>query len=177
MRRAGDLRGTALTSMRLTLRAFSAADAADVSASVTPTLTRFMAWEPSPSLEAFAEVWRAWLHNMEIGSDAYLVARLAAGEFIGMVGLHDVANDEPEIGIWIKETSHRLGYGREAVVAVIDWAAKDLAVRAFFYPVVARNRPSRRLAESLGGVLVGTRQLHKPSGTLDEVVYEIQADR
>jgi len=33
---------------------------------------------------------------------------------------------------------------------------------------------SRRLAESLGGTVVGTRMLEKPSGvTLEEVVYRI----
>jgi len=59
-----DLRGVALATSRLSLRSFTAADAVDSFQAATPTLTRFMAWDPSPSLSAFAEVWGAWLPKM-----------------------------------------------------------------------------------------------------------------
>jgi hypothetical protein len=42
------------------------------------------------------------------------------------------------------------------------------------YPVVEQNIPSRRLAESLGGSIVGTLELRKPSGAVfQEAVYRI----
>jgi RimJ/RimL family protein N-acetyltransferase len=56
------------------------------------------------------------------------------------------------------------------------WAARAFAVASFEYPVAVENRRSRRVAESLGGVLAETRMLRKPSGVvLDEVVYRIPA--
>ena len=56
------------------------------------------------------------------------------------------------------------------------WAAGRFRPAGFVYPVVTENVASRRLAESLGGTLVGTAVLRKPSGvTLDEVVYRIPA--
>jgi RimJ/RimL family protein N-acetyltransferase len=170
-----DLRRIDLASARLTLRSFTQADAAEAFAAATRTLTRFMGWDPSPSLSAFAEVWREWLPAMAAGTDLMPVVRLAAtGEFLGMGGLHGIGSKETEVGIWIKETAHGLGYGREAVATIVSWAYGSGKVTEVIYPVVVDNRPSRHLAESLGGVLIGNRQLRKPSGeVLDEVVYRM----
>jgi RimJ/RimL family protein N-acetyltransferase len=176
-----DLRDTVLSSERLSLKAFAAGDAAEVFEAVTPSLTRFMAFEPSPSPEAFAQVWRGWFPKMAAGAELMLIVRLAAtGEFLGIVGLHGLDGDlngaEPETGIWIKETAHGFGYGREAVATAIAWAARALDMRDFLYPVVEENAASRRLAESLGGVIVGTRRLRKPAGIEHPmVVYRIPA--
>jgi RimJ/RimL family protein N-acetyltransferase len=179
MGRARDLTNVSIRSPRLSLRSFTAADAPESFAESTPTLTRFMGWDPSPSLSAFAEIWHDWLPRMAAGTDLHLVIRLGSTrEFLGMAGLHGIGGDEPEIGIWIKEKAHRLGYGREAVGAVIAWAPGRIEAAGFCYPVVVENRPSRRLVESLGGILAGTRELKKPSGkVLDEVVYRIALRR
>jgi RimJ/RimL family protein N-acetyltransferase len=170
-----DLRSIALTSARLSLRSFIAADAPESFAASTTTLTRFMGWDPSPSLKAFAEVWSEWVPQMASGTDLALVIRLkTTGEFLGMAGLHHIGSPEPEIGIWIKEAAHGLGYGREAVATTIAWAGENVGAAGFIYPVVVQNHSSRHLAESLGGTPVGTRQLRKPSGeVLDELVYRV----
>jgi len=170
-----DLSAIALTSDRLSLRAFTAHDAAEAFNNATAAVTRFMAWDPSPSLEAFAAVWREWLPRMRAGTDAFLVLRLrSTGEFLGAAGLHGIGGPEMELGIWLKEAAHGVGYGREAIAAIATWAATHLAAESFIYPVVEQNRPSRRLAESLGGVVVGGRVLRKASGVvLDEVVYRV----
>ena len=177
MRAAGDLRAISITSDRLHLHAFTPKDAAEAFALATPTLTRLMGWDPSPSLEAFSDIWRAWLPAMAAGTDLALAVRLnATGEFLGMAGLHRIDCPQPEIGIWIRESAHGLGNGREAVAAVIRWATASIGSAGFVYPVAIENGASRRLAESLGGVPAGTRVLEKPSGvTLDEVVYRIAA--
>jgi RimJ/RimL family protein N-acetyltransferase len=106
----------------------------------------------------------------------FVVRVRPALEFLGMTGLHKITSVEPEAGIWIKESRHGYGYGREAVAAVITFAACDLGKRAIIYPAVERNVPSRRLAESLGGKIAGTRLLRKASGVnYPEVVYKIPA--
>jgi RimJ/RimL family protein N-acetyltransferase len=172
-----DLRAVAIESKRLSLRSFTGADAAESFAAATVVITRFMGWDPSPSPAAFAEVWQEWLPRMAAGTDLVLTVRLLlTGEFLGVAGLHRIGNPEPELGIWIKEKAQGIGYGREAVAAAIAWAARALASTSFEYPVAVDNRRSRRVAESLGGILVGTRMLRKPSGVmLDEVVYRIPA--
>src|SRR5262245_56212338 len=101
---AVDLRKTALSSERPTLKAFTPDDAAEGFAAVTPALTRFMGFEASPSLEAFAGVWQGWLPQMAAGAELILVVRLrSTGEFLGVTGLHGIGSPEPETGIWINE--------------------------------------------------------------------------
>jgi RimJ/RimL family protein N-acetyltransferase len=171
---AQDLTNVSIRSPRLLLRSFTAADAPESFANSTPTLTRYMGWDPTPTPSAFAEIWREWLPRMAAGTELFVVVRSSStGEFLGMTGLHGIGEREPEIGIWIKERAHGSGYGREAVAAIIAWVPGRIEAAALRYPVVVENWPSRRLVESLGGVVVGTRELNKPSGRLDEVVYRI----
>ena len=172
-----DLRGVSMSSARLILKTFSAGDAAEAFACVTPTLTRFMSFDPAPSIEAFAEIWQEWQAKMADGTDLPLVIRLTAtGEFLGLCGLHCIGIQEPELGIWIKEASQGRGYGREAIARLIAWAAVELGAAAVIYPVAEENWRSRRVPESLGGTIVGSRTLQKPSGVeLSLVVYRIPA--
>jgi len=160
-----DLSSVSFSSQRLLLKAFASEDALEAFRATTPTLTRFMAWDPAPSLETFAPIWQSWFPMMCAGTDGHFVVRAKLTlEFLGMVGLHNTSAAEPEVGIWIKESPHGYGYGREAVAAVISFTARHLGKRAFVYPVVERNRSSRRLAESLGGSIVGSRLLRKADG-------------
>ena len=172
-----DLTSIKLVATRLALRTFAPADAPEIFAAVSPAITRFTAWDPSPSLAAFAEVWRQWLPRMTAGTDLSLVIRLTStDEFVGVAGIHHIGSAEPEVGIWLKETAHGLGYGREAIGAIAKWAPAHIGATALIYPVAKQNHPSRRLAEILHGSIVGERNLRKSSGVvLDEVVYRIPA--
>jgi RimJ/RimL family protein N-acetyltransferase len=172
-----DLGGVKLVSERLSLRAFTPADASEIFDAASPTITRFMTWDPSPSIEAFAGVWRQWLPRMTAGTDLHLVIRLrSTDEFLGVAGVHRIGSPEPEVGIWVKEAAHGLGYGRESIAAIVKWAPAHTSATAFIYPVVEQNHRSRRLAESLHGTIVGARELRKSNGVvLDEVVYRIPA--
>ncbi|MGH7029885.1 MAG: GNAT family N-acetyltransferase [Stellaceae bacterium] len=172
-----DLRSTTLRSERLSLEAFTADDAAEVFDAVTPALTRFMSFEPSPSLEAFGEVWQEWLPQMAASTAAFLVVREnQTGQLLGVAGLHRIDSGEPEAGIWIKERAHRRGFGREAVSVIIAWASADFGATGLLWPVMEENHQSRRLAESLGGVIVGRDCLRKANGVEHpEVIYKIPA--
>jgi len=172
-----NLSSVSLSSQRLLLQSFTPKDALESFKAQTPTLTRFMGWDPAPSLEAFAPIWQSWFPKMCAGTDGFFVVRVKPTmEFLGMVGLHNISAAEPEMGIWIKESQHGRGYGREAVAAVISFAARNLSKRAVVYPVVEQNGSSRRLAESLGGSIVGTGLLLKAGGVEQpEVVYRIPA--
>jgi RimJ/RimL family protein N-acetyltransferase len=163
-----------LSSQRLLLRSFTGDDAQEAFLAATPSVTRFMGWEPAPSLEAFELIWQSWIPKMRAGTDVHFVVRRRSSlEFLGAAGLHNTVISEPEVGIWIKEMLHGFGYGREAVAMVAAFAG-DLGKPAVVYPVVEQNGPSRRLAESLGGRIIGTRLLRKAVGVeYPEVVYRI----
>jgi RimJ/RimL family protein N-acetyltransferase len=170
-----DLRAVGFRSPRLTLQSFVLRDAPLIFPFATAEIAKFMSWEPAHSLAAFVEIAREWLPLMESGTDLSLVLRqFDTGDFAGVVGLHGLDCPEPEIGIWIRGDSHRRGYGSEAIAATMAWASAQFGIMAVRYPVVVDNRPSRQLAEHLGGTLVGTRELKKASGViLPEVVYRI----
>jgi RimJ/RimL family protein N-acetyltransferase len=172
---AMDLTSVSLSSQRLLLKSFTSDDAREAFLVATPTIARFMSWEPAPSLEAFERIWQSWIPKMRAGTDVSLTVRHKPSlEFLGIAGLHDTNAIEPEVGIWIKEFQHGYGYGREAVATIVAFVATDLGKQAVLYPVVERNGPSRRLAEHLGGRIIGTRLLRKAAGVEHpEVVYRI----
>lgn len=145
-----------LTTPRLSIRPFTPADAPVVFACTTPTLTRYMDFDPSPSEAAFAEVWRSWLPLIESRADITFVLRdRHHGGFLGLAAVHRTGDPTPELGIWIREDAHGHGYGREAVAAIAHWAASTFQATVFIYPVARDNQPSRRLIEALGGQLQG----------------------
>jgi RimJ/RimL family protein N-acetyltransferase len=172
-----DLSSVSLSSQRLLLKSFTSDDARDAFLLATPTIARFMSWEPAPSLEAFEQIWQSWIPKMRAGTDVSLTVRHKSSlEFLGIAGLHNTDAIEPEVGIWIKELQHGYGYGREAVATIVAFVASELGKQAVLYPVVEQNGRSRHLAERLGGRIIGTRLLRKATGIqYPEVVYRIPA--
>ncbi|WP_432261345.1 GNAT family N-acetyltransferase [Cupriavidus sp. TMH.W2] len=161
-----------IRSARLTLLPFRGDDAIEAFPCITPTLARFMDWEPAPSLRAFEAVWQGWLANMAGGSEfVFTIRRADDSLFLGLAGLHHADTTAPELGIWIREDCHGHAYGREAVTAVAHWALANLAPSHLVYPVAEQNWPSRRIAESLGGVVVGQATTRK----YERLIYRIPA--
>lgn len=159
-----------IQSARLSIRPFSAVDADATFACITPSLTRFMSWDPPVSRDDFDRVWRSWLPAIEDGSDfVFAIRQLDDGSFLGLTGLHHARSESPELGIWIREDRHREGLGREAVALVAQWATRLIGVESFSYPVAEENHSSRRIAELLGGVIVEKRVTPK----YHSVVYRI----
>ena len=86
-----------------------------------------------------------------------------------MAGLEACNTESPELGLWMKESAHGQGFGREVVAAVAEWAHQTLGKGSFIYPVAAQNIASRRIAERLHGEIIENR-----TGTkYDSVVYKI----
>ena len=161
-----------LRTERLLITPFSPDDADEAFAEITPSLTRFLSFEPPPSREAFETIWKKWLKTIEDGSDLTFVLRLLdSRRFLGLAGLHETRSAEPKLGIWIAESEHGHGYGREAVHNIARWGAKAFGATAFHYPVAVENSPSRRLAEALGGLEIGTETTAK----FASVIYRIPA--
>jgi len=159
---SGDLSQTSMTSGRLTLRAFTAADAAESFAEANACIATFMSWNPPASEREYKAVWQGHVSNMKAGKDLHLVIRLTStNEFIGRAGLHPANGTLLETGIWIKESAQGHGYGREAAAAVIKWASEKFHPSGFLWPVVDENTQSRNLAEALRGEIIGTRQRYK----------------
>src|SRR3954464_15883750 len=159
---SGDLSQTLITSARLTLRAFRAADAAESFAESNARIAEFMSWNPPASERESKAIWRGYVSNMKAGRELPLVIRLTStNECIGRASLHPADANLLETGLWIKESAQGRGYGREAVAAVMKWASENFHPFGFLYPVVDENTRSCRLAEALRGEIIGTRQRQK----------------
>jgi RimJ/RimL family protein N-acetyltransferase len=159
---SGDLSQTLISTARLTLRAFTPTDAADSYAEANARIAKFMSWNPPASESEFMAIWQGHISNMKAGKELHLVIRLTrTNEFIGRTGLHPADAALLETGIWIKASAQRHGYGREAVAALMKWATDIFHPSGFLWPAVDENRPSRGLAEALGGEIIGTRPRRK----------------
>jgi RimJ/RimL family protein N-acetyltransferase len=145
------------------------ADAADVYNCITPAITKYMFWEPPSSFEAYKARREQTLFSTDRNDHSFVIRRLDTMECLGIASLDGIDADAPELGLWLKETAHGNRYGTEVVRAVADWAAKTLGKERFTYAVATENIPSRRIAESLGGEIVGT----GTSAKYDSVVYLI----
>ena len=72
-------------------------------------------------------------------------------EFLGCAGLHHLDRKTPELGIWLKKSSHGKNYGKESIFALKEWADKNIIYDYLLYPVADNNMPSRKIPEALGG--------------------------
>ena len=70
---------------------------------------------------------------------------------MGCGGLHHIDTKTPELGVWIKKSAQGNGYGKETIIALKEWADKNLDYEYILYPAVEENYPSRRIPEFLGG--------------------------
>jgi len=160
-----------ILSPRLQLSQFQMTDAQEVFGCITPSVTKFMPWEP-PSWSEYVTRCEKRVQAPEPTKFSFVIRRLDGGECLGMASLEDADSDSPELGLWLKESAHGQGFGREVVASLVEWGHESLGKRTFTYPVALENIASRRIAESLHGEIIGNRTNPK----YDSVVYSILCD-
>ncbi len=173
--RPPDLHRIVIDAARIQLHTLSVQYADEIYREFTPEITRYMMAAPPAGIGDTAAFIDAARSTLERGEDFHFVicGRSGAG-FLGICGLHG-QDGPPELGIWLKKSAHGRGYGFEAMAALIAWAEGCIEFDSLVYPVDRRNLPSRRVAEKLGGKIIGERTVTSLSGAvLDEIVYGIQ---
>jgi RimJ/RimL family protein N-acetyltransferase len=150
-----------ILSDRLRLARYKLSDAEEIFASITPGLTRFMTWDPPESLEQLKSIGQSHLPSADQTDIVFSIRHCETSEFLGLCSIDELLSAMPELGIWIKESAHGHGFGREAVAALHGWASSFLDIEAFKYPVAEENVPSRLIAEALGGTVIGSEQKPK----------------
>ncbi len=155
-------------SLRLQLSQFQMMDAQEVFRCITPSITRFMPWEP-PSWRDYVKRCEKRIQAPEPNNFHFVIRRLDSRECLGMASLEDADSISPELGLWLKESAHGQGFGREVVSSLVEWGHASPGKRSFHYPVAIQNIASRRIAENLHGEIIGDRTNPK----YDSVVYRI----
>lgn len=162
-----------IQSERLTLVPISPTYRDDIFREFTDEITVHM-YPPTPSSIADTDAFIDKSIRERIAGTDLVLAILREGTFIGNCGLHRINTLAPEFGIWIIKSAHGRGYGREAVAALKVWADNNLTYDHIEYPVVNINTASRKVAESLGGVV--HHEFQKKNGRGEErtmIMYHI----
>lgn len=148
-----DLSNVTITTERLKLVPVSKDYAEIIFKEFTPEVTTYMFPKPAETIDDTLAFITMSQEQREKG-EAFNVSILhgQTGELLGGGGINHMNTNTPELGIWIKKAAHGNKYGREAVKGLKEWAEKNLQYDYLIYPVDKRNIPSRKIAESLGGV-------------------------
>ena len=81
------------------------------------------------------------------------------GAFCGFCQLHWVFSDVPELGIDLLPEYHQKGIAAEILPSFLK-QAKMLLKNEYFYSKIKKNNiPSQKLAEKIGGICIGTKNL------------------
>ncbi len=171
-----DLFSIELKGDRINLVAISTDREDDIFQEFTPEITTYMFPDPAKDIGETRKFITASREAIAAGSNLqFVILAKATSEFLGCVGLHGEENVRtPEIGIWLKQSAHGGGYGREAVHLLVNWTRKNIDLDYFIYPVDRRNIPSLKIPEFLGGKVIEEFEKTTPTGKfLDMLVYRI----
>ena len=139
-------------------------------------VTKYMIPSTAKDIDETRNVVHMFIEQRKNKTDyVYAITLKSNGEFIGLVGLHNLKNEVPKLGIWTKLESHGNHYGREAVGGLIDYA-RALEIKKMYYPVDRRNISSKKIPLFYGGkLIVDYKEVKTPDGRiLEEEVYEIE---
>ena len=114
-----------------------------------------MKYYPKPYDEDGVRRWINWcLESYETnGFGLWALELKSTGAFIGDCGISMQKIDGellPEIGYHVNKRYWRQGYGREASLAVLDWAFASTDLKTIYSYMTKGNIASYSLAESLG---------------------------
>lgn len=120
-----------------------------------------MKYFPAPLKDAETEAFYNRINNefAAKGFGLYAVELKSTGEFIGYVGLHEIAFDADftpgtEIGWRLDAEHHNRGYATEAAKAVLKLARKA-GLKQLYSFTAKENKPSQRVMQKIGMTLIG----------------------
>lgn len=149
-----DLSDERIVSERLLLEPISLEYKEDIFKEFTAEITTYMYPAPAKEVSEVEGFIKASLDKSKEGSNLqFIVLEKKSKEFLGCAGLHHVDRLTPEMGIWLKKDAHGKAYGREAMTAIKEWADKNLDYEYILYPVAEDNIASRKIPESMGGLI------------------------
>ena len=135
----------------LRLKSITPDYAEDIFKEFSADITTFMLPKPANKIEETQDFIEKSIAENQAGRNFQIVILDKKNNFLGCGGLHHPDTKTPELGVWIKKSAHGHGYGKEAMVALKNWADENLDYEYILYPVDEKNSPSRKIPESLGG--------------------------
>jgi RimJ/RimL family protein N-acetyltransferase len=170
-----DLRNVIIETERLRLVPLSEKYASEIFQEFTEEITTYMSPRSPENREETVEYIASMIPKIKDGEDfPVVILDKKTGEFLGCAGVHVLQGGTPGLGIWIKQSAHGNGYGREAVHGLKQWVDEHIPYNYLVYAADRHNTASRKIAESLGGTITAEYLRKSQSGkTLDLVEYRI----
>lgn len=140
-----------LTTERLLLRAFAAADAPELHQLINNREVALNTLRiPFPYPEGEAERWIS-THGEKTDDHVFAVTLREENALVGCVGLHvKPDHDHAELGYWIGQPFWGRGYASEAAAAVVHFGFGSLPLNRIFAMHFARNPASGRVLQKIG---------------------------
>jgi RimJ/RimL family protein N-acetyltransferase len=127
----------------------------DIFREFTPEITTLMFPKAPAKIEETIEFIEESIKENQEGSNfQVIILNKENQEFLGCAGVHNIDSKTPEFGIWLKKSAQGFGFGKETIIALKEWADKNLAYEYLLYPAAKENHPSRKIPEFLGGTIV-----------------------
>lgn len=143
----------------------------------TPEIATFMTPLPHRDISETEVFIGSSKGKMSDGQElVYVILDKTNDEFLGCAGLHKIKTPHPYLGVWLKKSAHGKKFGREAMTALKKWADDHLEYEYLSYPVDRDNVASRKIPESLGGVVAREFQDERNGKILNTLEYRIFSD-
>ena len=108
-------------------------------------ITKYQWPDPFESIEDARSALQGFLNEMA-REETLLCSLLSKDDaFIESVEIHGLAEDCPELGIWVKEAEQGKGYAYEALNAFLDYVHSKYGKIQFYYEADIRNAGSIKL--------------------------------
>lgn len=108
-------------------------------------ITKFQWPDPFESIEDARSVLQEFLNEMDREETLLFSILSKDDDFLGSVEIHGLAEDCPELGIWIIESQQNKGYAYEALNAVLGYVRSKYGKGEFYYEADVRNTGSIKL--------------------------------
>ncbi|WP_167954782.1 GNAT family N-acetyltransferase [Anaerosporobacter faecicola] len=130
----------------------------------TDEITKYQYPDRFNNIEEAKNLVSEFVEEMKQGNMLELVILTSDGEFLGSMEAFGIREETPEVGLWLKQSIHKLGYGYEALKALIDDLSARETYRYFTYEADVRNEQSIHLVEKFAHEKLGCEEIVTESG-------------
>ncbi len=116
-----DYMAISFESLRLVITEYETKDAEDLFYCISPAITTFMPWEPPRSVDDLKARRREMASSASAGDFRFVIRSKTTAECLGASSIDDAGSPTPEVGIWLRETVHGLGYAGEVIKRLCEW--------------------------------------------------------
>lgn len=156
---------------RLLLQPISKIYEEDIFREFNEEITRYIYPCPAKDISETRSFIEDSIVRMKNGTDLQLVVLdRDTKAFLGCAGIHKINRSCPEFGIWLKKSAHGNKYGLETIMALKEWAEKNLDDKQLIYAVDQANIASQRIAQQLGGTIFREFEQKNLSGKILHIV-------